>query len=115
MWKIRGIILLPVVLWVAGTIGYKAASSEKLRELLVAQHGPGVVVEKMTYRETYGLSDIRHGEAVFSVPAAREDPRNPRGFTSRKMVLDIETRGRWWPGSLQHGHPKIVRDKETSP
>ena len=115
MWKVRGIILLVVLLWVAGALGYRAASSQKLRERLARQYGPGVVVEKVSYRETYGLADIRRGEAVFSTPAPREDPRNPRGFTSRKMSLPVETSGRWWPEEIRHGQPKIVAEENEPP
>lgn len=115
MWKLRGTILLIVVLWVAGAMGYKAASAEKLRANLVHPYGPGVVVEKITFTETYGSSENRRGEAVFSVPARRDDPRNPRGFSSQKMVLLVETRGRWWPGLVQHGTPKIMPPEKPTP
>ena len=115
MWKIRGTLLLLILLWVGGALGYRAASAEKLRVILAPRHGPGVVVEKVTYHDTYAFAVRRRGEAVFSVPAMRDDPRNPRGFSSQKMVVPVESRGRWWPDEVQHGPPRIVPAEKTTP
>ncbi|MFM7181241.1 MAG: hypothetical protein ACKO2G_07235 [Verrucomicrobiales bacterium] len=75
MWKVRGFILLVVLLWISGAMGYKAATAAKLRESLTKQDGPGVVVVKMTLQGTYGLSTRRTGDVVFSISAPRTDPR----------------------------------------
>jgi hypothetical protein len=115
MSKIRGTIVLVILLWVVGALGYKAASAGKLRETLSTQYGPGVVVENLAYQDNYLLSDLRKGEAIFSVPAARADPRNPRGFASRKMALPIETSGRWWPKEVRIGYPKALTVENPPP
>lgn len=114
MWKVRGFIILAVLLWLAGALGYRGAAAEKLRSSMAKQYGPGVVVEKVDYRENYGLSEWRHGEAIFSVPAPKEDPRNPRGFATQKLLIDVETRGRWWPEELRHGYPKPLQTEKST-
>lgn len=115
MGKIRGLVILIILLWVSGGIGYRAASGEKLRASLARQYGPGVVVEKVTYHDTYGLNSFRQGEATFSIPAPKADPRSPRGFAAQMFAVPVESRGRFWPGELRHGYPKVIQSASAPP
>lgn len=115
MGKLRGLAILAIVLWSIGALGYRAGTAEKLRAELAKQYGPGVVVEKVRYQEHYALNNLRHGEAIFSIPAPKEDPRNPRGFGARQLAVPVESRGRFWPEEVRHGFPTFLQATPSTP
>lgn len=111
MSKIRNLIVVLVLAYFAGMLGYKYTVESRLRAKLAPAYGESLAIKSVKFQDWYLQNATRTGESTFTYSTIKPigtSADSGRGLNIQEISMTVTVAGKWWPGEVAAANTRPV-------